>query len=78
MIAHRLSTIRPAHKILVITNGEIIEAGSHDEFMALEGFYHDLFMTQFRGLASTSTPTASQRAVAFAGKVSKQQEHGDV
>jgi ATP-binding cassette subfamily B protein len=54
VIAHRLSTIRPADKILVINNGEIIEAASHDELMAQRGFYYDLFMTQFRGQASAS------------------------
>jgi ABC-type multidrug transport system fused ATPase/permease subunit len=43
---------------LVINNGEITEAGSHDELMVPDGFYRDLFMTQFRGQASTSAPTA--------------------
>jgi ATP-binding cassette, subfamily B, bacterial len=56
VIAHRLSTIRPANKILVINNGEIIEAGSHDALMAQRGFYYDLFMTQFRGQASAAAP----------------------
>ena len=36
--SERLSTIRPAHKILVITNGEIIAAGSHDELMVQGDF----------------------------------------
>jgi ATP-binding cassette subfamily B protein len=58
VIAHRLSTIRPADKILVINNGEIIEADSHDNLMAQRGFYYDLFMTQFRGQAGASTAPA--------------------
>jgi ATP-binding cassette subfamily B protein len=59
VIAHRLSTIRPADKILVISDGEIIEAASHDELMARRGFYYDLFMTQFRGQASAGAAPAS-------------------
>ena len=49
VIAHRLSTIRNAKQILVINNGEIIERGTHDELMAMSGFYYDLFMSQFKG-----------------------------
>jgi ATP-binding cassette subfamily B protein len=51
VIAHRLSTIRPAHKILVVNGGEIVEQGSHDELMEKEGFYYTLFMSQFKGKA---------------------------
>jgi len=49
VIAHRLSTIRDADKILVINEGRIIERGAHDELLAQEGFYHNLYMSQFRG-----------------------------
>lgn len=49
IIAHRLSTIQKADQILVIDNGEIIERGSHEELMKKKGFYHGLFMSQFRG-----------------------------
>ena len=49
VIAHRLSTIREADKILVIRDGEIIERGTHDELLALRGFYHNLYMSQFKG-----------------------------
>ncbi|MBC7088102.1 MAG: ABC transporter ATP-binding protein [Tissierellales bacterium] len=47
VIAHRLSTIRNADIILVMNNGQIIEQGSHDELMKLNGFYADLYNSQF-------------------------------
>ena len=49
IIAHRLSTIQHANKILVIDNGKIIEMGNHGELMEKQGFYYDLYMSQFRG-----------------------------
>jgi len=49
VIAHRLSTVRGADTILVLKDGEVIEAGNHDELMAMEGFYHSLFHSQFKG-----------------------------
>jgi ATP-binding cassette subfamily B multidrug efflux pump len=51
VIAHRLSTIREADNILVINDGEIIERGSHQELLAQRGFYHNLYMSQFKGQA---------------------------
>ena len=51
VIAHRLSTIREADKILVINDGEIIERGTHGELLAQRGFYHNLYMSQFKGHA---------------------------
>jgi len=53
VIAHRLSTIRNADKILVINDGRIIERGTHGELLAQGGFYHNLYMSQFRGNAGT-------------------------
>ena len=47
VIAHRLSTIRNANKILVMNKGNIIEQGTHDELMALGGFYKNLYNSQF-------------------------------
>lgn len=47
IIAHRLSTIRNADLILVMKDGDIIEQGSHDELLAQNGFYADLYRSQF-------------------------------
>ena len=47
VIAHRLSTIRNADLILVMRDGNIIEQGNHDELMAQNGFYADLYNSQF-------------------------------
>ena len=52
VIAHRLSTIRDADKVLVIDEGEVIEQGTHHELLAQKGFYHDLYMSQFKGQAA--------------------------
>lgn len=48
VIAHRLSTIRKADQILVIENGHIAEQGTHDELIAAEGRYYNLFTYQAR------------------------------
>lgn len=47
IIAHRLSTIKNADLILVMKNGNIIEQGNHDELMVQNGFYADLYNSQF-------------------------------
>jgi len=47
VIAHRLSTIQNADLILVIRDGEIIESGNHKQLLKKQGFYHQLFMSQF-------------------------------
>ena len=50
-IAHRLATIRDSAKIMVLNGGEIVEYASHDELMAMKGFYYALYMSQFKGKA---------------------------
>lgn len=47
VIAHRLSTIKNADLILVMKDGDIIESGNHKELLALNGFYSDLYNSQF-------------------------------
>ncbi len=47
VIAHRLSTVRDADTIVVINDGEIIEQGTHEELLAQQGFYHQLYINQF-------------------------------
>ena len=51
VIAHRLSTIRNADVILVMKEGDIIEQGTHDELIALGGFYAELYNSQFEDIA---------------------------
>jgi ATP-binding cassette subfamily B protein len=51
VIAHRLSTIRDADKVVVINNGEIVEQGTHQELLQMKGFYHHLYLSQFKGNA---------------------------
>ena len=46
VIAHRLSTIKNADRIFVVDHGRIVEAGSHNELMALKGEYYDLCQAQ--------------------------------
>jgi ABC-type multidrug transport system fused ATPase/permease subunit len=62
-IAHRLSTIRDANKILVLKGGVVAEQGTHDELMALNGVYADLYHVQFADQTAkvggaTKTPNA--------------------
>ncbi|MFR4671382.1 MAG: hypothetical protein ACLT69_16385 [Intestinibacter bartlettii] len=47
IIAHRLSTIKNADQILVLNNGKIIEQGKHEELLEEDGFYANLFKSQF-------------------------------
>lgn len=47
VIAHRLSTIKDADLILVMKDGDIIEQGSHEDLIAQNGFYAELYNSQF-------------------------------
>jgi ATP-binding cassette subfamily B protein len=51
VIAHRLSTIRDADVILVMRDGRIVEQGSHEQLLALQGAYAELYAAQFSGAA---------------------------
>ena len=48
IVAHRLSTIQHADKIIVLSRGEIVEQGNHDQLLKLRGRYYDLYMLQFK------------------------------
>jgi ATP-binding cassette subfamily B multidrug efflux pump len=51
IIAHRLQTIKDAHRIVVLTHGEVREIGTHDELVAADGVYRTLYELQFQGVA---------------------------
>ena len=51
VIAHRLSTIRTSDQILAVNEGRIVERGTHDELLAENGLYADLYRRQFRDRA---------------------------
>ena len=48
VIAHRLSTIRDADMILVMKDGDIVEQGNHEELLVQNGFYAELYNSQFQ------------------------------
>lgn len=54
IIAHRLSTIRNADSILVMDEGDIVEQGNHEDLLAKNGFYAELYNSQFEGEAVVS------------------------
>ena len=49
MISHRFSTVRAADRILVLQHGELVEEGSHDALVSLDGIYAELFGLQAAG-----------------------------
>lgn len=51
VIAHRLSTIRDADQILVLEDGDIVEAGTHEELLGRKGVYAKLYQSQFDQVA---------------------------
>lgn len=51
VIAHRLSTIKNADLILVLRDGDIVEQGTHEELLKRNGFYTELYNSQFERTA---------------------------
>jgi ATP-binding cassette subfamily B multidrug efflux pump len=49
VIAHRLSTIRDADNVIVVNEGRIVEQGTHQQLLEKHGFFHRLYMSQFKG-----------------------------
>jgi ATP-binding cassette subfamily B protein len=68
VIAHRLSTIRNADLVLLVRDGQIIERGTHQELLAQEGAYYDLYMSQFQA--------EEQAPASVSGKTTAQMEPG--
>ncbi|MFF3348248.1 ABC transporter ATP-binding protein [Streptomyces sp. NPDC002779] len=60
VIAHRLSTVRAADRILVVEDGRIVEQGTHDELLAAEGRYAELYRTQFEQTADVGQLAAQE------------------
>jgi ABC-type multidrug transport system fused ATPase/permease subunit len=48
VIAHRLSTVQNADKIIVLSDGQIVEEGAHEELLNKNGLYHKLYYMQFK------------------------------
>ena len=47
VVAHRLSTIKDADQIIVLSHGEVLETGTHESLLNQQGFYYDLYQSQF-------------------------------
>ncbi|MCR5531188.1 MAG: ABC transporter ATP-binding protein/permease [Lachnospiraceae bacterium] len=61
VIAHRLSTILKADKILVVAGGVIAEQGTHEELLAMNSVYRDLYETQFRTVIDYETADSAEK-----------------
>jgi len=64
VIAHRLSTVREADKILVVSEGRVVEQGSHSQLLEAGGLYSELYRTQFAQQDSPAAPNGAVTSVA--------------
>ncbi len=66
-ISHRLSSARMADKIYLMKDGKIVEQGSHEEMMALNGYYHEMFMLQAENYQDSIPEEMLKGAAAYYG-----------
>ena len=67
VIAHRLSTIRNVDRIIVLHHGRVVEDGTHDELLALEGYYHRLYQLQYAEVEGSGAEAQPEHAGSAAG-----------
>ena len=64
MIAHRLSTIIHADEIIVLSDGEVVERGTHQDLMRQQGLYNAMWQRQSAGFVDTTSTTSTSAAPA--------------
>ena len=60
VIAHRLSTVREADQILVVSEGRVVERGTHTDLLTADGLYAELYRTQFERQAAAGSPETAE------------------